>query len=240
MNGIHGNAYNLGNQKSQHRRCWTEHNQSDKNVSMDKPREEFFKKLLEEKGVSQSEAAQTMGMSQANLSKFIRSKPESRSKFIYEIADYFGLTPQECLEGRRISSGKIEKRPRPHKYAVISWVHAGELHEIEEHIPGQFVEDVVYTVKDYGEKVIALKVVGDSMEPEFHSGETIIVSGESTWKSGDYVVARNMHTNVATFKKYVYESGKHLLLPLNKQYDKIEMSHEWMILGKVRQASREY
>lgn len=241
MNSIHAISYNLGDRECQHGGYWTEHNPSDKKGDMDKPREEFFKKLLEEKGVSQAEAAQAIGMSQANLSKFIHSKPESRSKFIYEISEYFGLTPRECLEGRRLFPEREKTTsPRPHRYSVISWVHAGELHEIEEHISGKIVEDVVYTVKDYGERVIALKVVGDSMEPEFHSGEIIIVSGDSEWKSGDYVVARNINSNVATFKKYVCESGRHLLLPLNRQYDKIEMDHDWTILGKVMQASREY
>ena len=240
MNGVHEIVYNVGNTESQYSGYWTDYNHSDKREDMTS-RQDFFRELLKEKGASQEEAAREIGISQPMLSKFIHFKPGSRSKYITEIAEYFGLTPQECLEGRRLREGEIvEERPRLHRYHVISWVHAGELHEIEERVPSEFIEDTVYTVKDYGERVVALRVVGDSMEPEFHDGETIIVSGDSDWRSGDFVVARNVSTNVATIKKYVFDSGKHLLLPLNRQYDKIEMNHEWVILGKVRQASREY
>ncbi|MHB1240940.1 MAG: S24 family peptidase, partial [Gammaproteobacteria bacterium] len=80
----------------------------------------------------------------------------------------------------------------------------------------------------------ALRVMGDSMEPEFPDGIVIIVEPGGVLQSGSYVVA--MHEGQHIFRQLVIEEGERwLLCPLKEGYPTLEISGSSAIKGVVVQ-----
>lgn len=85
-----------------------------------------------------------------------------------------------------------------------------------------------------GEHNFALRVKGDSMEPEFNDGDILIVSPTAKAGNGDYIVAKNDEEE-ATFKQYKRYDNTRILHPLNPKYIDIipNKDQEYRIVGVV-------
>jgi len=67
----------------------------------------------------------------------------------------------------------------------------------------------------------------------FPEGMVILVAPGFDVESGQYVVAKMVDTNEATFKQFVWDSGRAYLKPLNSAFPTVEVDGEWLIVGKV-------
>ena len=81
----------------------------------------------------------------------------------------------------------------------------------------------------------ALRVLGDSMEPEFKDGSIIIIDSAAAVKSGCYVLA--MVNDEYIFRQLVIEDGRYMLRALNEGYETIEVSGLNAIRGVIVQRS---
>ena len=81
----------------------------------------------------------------------------------------------------------------------------------------------------------ALRVLGDSMEPEFADGCIIIVDPAGYVQGGSYVVARVEGEPI--FRQYWLESDRHWLRPLNPGYPNLEIRDISSIIGVITQRS---
>lgn len=124
---------------------------------------------------------------------------------------------------------------------LISWVRAGDFEEVQDHLqPGEADEWIeVYDTKP-GESAFALRVDGDSMtspypgELSFPEGTIIVVDPLRGAAAGDFVVAKDVHTQRATFKKLTTDGGRWYLKPLNPAYPIIEIDDPSMrVIGRV-------
>ncbi|WP_386696736.1 MULTISPECIES: helix-turn-helix domain-containing protein [unclassified Lonepinella] len=115
---------------------------------------------------------------------------------------------------------------KSNKVPLISYVQAGMWTEVN---LMQDSEDFEYilTDLDVSENAFALKIKGDSMEPDFIEGDTIIVDPKVKPHAGEFVVAKNGEYE-ATFKKYrplqdynEYGNQHFELVALNPDYDKL-------------------
>ena len=79
----------------------------------------------------------------------------------------------------------------------------------------------------------ALRVIGDSMAPEFWDGCIVIVEPRMTARSGQYVVAD--YAGETTFRQYVEENGQRFLKPLNEQYESVQIQGAFSVRGVVIQ-----
>lgn len=80
----------------------------------------------------------------------------------------------------------------------------------------------------------ALRVIGDSMTPEFEDGHVIIVEPALSAESGRFVVAD--YEGETHFRQYVVEQGRRYLKALNASYPPIEIaSANFRIRGLVVQ-----
>lgn len=109
---------------------------------------------------------------------------------------------------------------------LISFVQAGLWREaVDSHAPGAG-DEYLLTETPLGPHAFALTVRGESMQPEFREGDTIIVDPDVKPMPGDFVVAKN-DENEATFKKYrprgINEHGQTVieLVPLNEDFPKL-------------------
>lgn len=82
-----------------------------------------------------------------------------------------------------------------------------------------------------GSEPYALRVLGDSMEPEFKEGEVIVIEPQVTAEDGAYVIA--LHDNGYTFRQLSRENDRWYLKPLNKRYPTVELRNEDSIKGRI-------
>lgn len=121
---------------------------------------------------------------------------------------------------------------------LISWVQAGEYAEIIDHLaPGE--GERIETTVPIKAHTYALRVSGDSMEPEFPEGCIIIVEPEMEPRHGDYVIVRN-GSNEATFKQLIQDGADCYLKPINPRYPVKQMPKGAVFCGVVRGMERRF
>jgi SOS-response transcriptional repressor LexA len=79
----------------------------------------------------------------------------------------------------------------------------------------------------------ALRVVGDSMEPEFADGCVVIIDPGHTPHDGSYVVVE--FAGDIFFRQLVYDGERRFLKPLNPKYGGFELTPPYTIRGGVVQ-----
>ncbi len=84
-----------------------------------------------------------------------------------------------------------------------------------------------------GSEPFALRVLGDSMAPEFEEGTVIIVEPTGILEGGCYVVAD--YNSEYLFRQLMIEKGNCFLKPLNDKYPTVEISSLEAIRGRVIQ-----
>lgn len=79
----------------------------------------------------------------------------------------------------------------------------------------------------------ALRVLGDSMLPEFAEGAVIIIDPAGAIRDGCYVMAE--YNNEYIFRQLRMVDDKLYLQPLNDLYDTVKISSQQMIQGVISQ-----
>lgn len=121
---------------------------------------------------------------------------------------------------------------------LISWVQAGNWAEAIDLLHTGEGERIDTTYKPR-RHTFALRVVNDSMSPEFAEGDIIIVEPDANAENGSYVVVRQ-NGNEATFKQLIKDGNHYYLKPLNKTYPMLEMNDDAVICGVVKEKIKRY
>ena len=79
----------------------------------------------------------------------------------------------------------------------------------------------------------ALRVLGDSMIPEFQHGAVIVVEPVSACEDGAYVVID--YAGETWFRQFVVHDGRKFLRPLNDLYPTVELTQSYQLRGVVVQ-----
>jgi len=192
--------------------------------------------------ISQVELARNVGIKQQSI-QYLCSGKAAGSKHTAKIAQILGVRPQWLATGEGPMQEGEESNVSPGpliqgKVPLISWVRAGEWQEvIDPRIPGD-AEDWIETTVQVRTHTFALRVQGDSMEPDFPEGMLIVVEPELDPQSGDFVVVRN--GNDATFKQLIKDGADWYLKPLNLRYPIKSLESRCKIIGVVREAVRRF
>ncbi len=172
-----------------------------------------------ELGLTQVEAAELAGIRQQSWGSLEDGKTQ-KPRNIIGIAKALQCDPDWLLNG---GAFKTMKEVGTRKIPLISYVQAGALahsRDISDYC-GEF--EYVLTDRDWSEGTFALEIDGDSMEPEFKSGDVIVVDPDIEPYPGEFVVAAN-GDHEATFKKYrptftdMLGKQHFELVPLNDDY----------------------
>jgi len=113
---------------------------------------------------------------------------------------------------------------------LISWVSAGYFCEVIDNFHPGDAEEWISTTVAVSPNSYALRVRGESMEPDFPAGSIIIVDPLREPMPGNYVIAKN--GGEATFKQLTQDGADRYLKPLNPQYP-IKLIDEHMIICGV-------
>ncbi|HEN3601320.1 TPA: helix-turn-helix domain-containing protein [Yersinia enterocolitica] len=188
-----------------------------------------------ELGMTQSQLAEIVGATQQSIVS-VESGITKRPRYLLDLAKALSCDPTWLQDGgafKKVTEINTRKIP------LISYVQAGALaHSLPiDSYDGDF--EYVLTDMDWSENTFALRIEGDSMEPEFKSGDVIVVDPEIPPAPGEFVVAMN-GGEAATFKKYrpigydhhrneIYE-----LVPLNSDYPVLKSTDRTLrILGTM-------
>jgi SOS-response transcriptional repressor LexA len=118
---------------------------------------------------------------------------------------------------------------------VVGLVQAGDFMPGEDGgFPAGAADAFVYTDQQ-ARNLFAVRVVNDSMEPDFREGDVLIVNPNLEAKNGDFVIAKLRADNEVTFKKLVRHDRIIILRPLNSRYQDIVLQDpdEVELVGKV-------
>ncbi|BBT40911.1 LexA family protein [Pseudomonas putida] len=199
--------------------------------------------------ISQAALARACGIKPPSVNDWISGKTKTiEGQNLLLAAEFLGVLPKWLATGRgpiRKAAGLAEgsnvevalQPTRSFSYPEISWVQAGAAREAVEMgnvaLCPQHTSDVWA-----GEDAFWLKVSGDSMtpasgSPSFPEGFLILIAPDIEPRPGQFVVARMISTNEATFKQLVRDAGELYLKPLNTSYPTKLVDDTWEIVGTV-------
>lgn len=189
---------------------------------------ERMKALREQRGWSQAQLAEAVGISQVSIAKIEKG---GDTKHGAKIAAALGTTAEELagMKPLRIHqvmmpmTGHFSDRPTPKLVPLISSVQAGNWSEIVNTFRPGDAEDWLPCPVRHGETTFCLRVEGESMSnpgarPTYEPGDIIFVDPGRMAQPGDRVVVRLESQEQATFKQYLEEDGRKFLRALNPDW----------------------
>lgn len=100
--------------------------------------------------------------------------------------------------------------------------------------------EVALLKKTEEKNLFALRVKGDSMEPEFQEGDIIIINPHAEVLPNDFAIFKNGEEE-ATFKQLKKYAAQWVLHPLNPKHPDIEVKKgEFKIIGRVMKKEKAY
>lgn len=198
---------------------------------------EYLKQKREEREMSLREAAATSGMSHGHIKNIEDGLKIPTFDKLMSLVKAYHVDMQEFLRetGYLPTNAVPTVLPKTRPVPLVSWVIAGKWETVCDSFQPWDADEWIETEIN-GANVFALTVKGDSMEPEFQEGDTIIVNPHIKPEHGDYVVVKN-DEDAATFKQLKKYGKTRVLHPLNPKYEDIELSEtvQYKIVGKVVQ-----
>lgn len=197
------------------------------------------------RGWSEGELARQANVTQPTVHRIISGESRSpRRDNVEKIAKALRVSSKWLWDGGSVedrASVDLNVEPvasptRYHEYPEISWVQAGMPMEVEE------LANVANCERHpsdawAGPRGFWLKVRGPSMTSQggisFIEGMVILVAPDFDIETGNYVVAKMTDTDEATFKQFIWDSGRAYLKPLNPAFPTVEVDDTWVIVGKV-------
>ncbi|WP_130470163.1 LexA family protein [Candidatus Magnetaquicoccus inordinatus] len=154
-----------------------------------------------------------------------------------------GATPgmNQAEFAKAAEDGEIYRAPLFARLPLISWDDASRsCEEAADSFHPKAVEAWIPVAPRSSEKTFALRVPDDSMEPEFHEGEIIIVDPTMPGKHNQFLIARMEGDSLATFKQLIVVGNRTYLKPLNSRYPLIEIHETLRVCGVVVGKYKEY
>jgi SOS-response transcriptional repressor LexA len=188
-----------------------------------------IRELRKERKLTQQQVADAIGISRVAVSKWESGETKDLKRdSLIGLSALFGVSLNELLDAESLVKEEpnvtygIKLHSDRRGYPIISPVQAGHWREIVDTFPRGGADEYILASNTYSAHTFALRITGNSMEPEFKEGDVVVIDPDVRPSPGDYVVAKN-HDEAATFKKYrprgimdgqeVFE-----LVPLNEDY----------------------
>ncbi|MGA2192524.1 MAG: S24 family peptidase [Nitrospirota bacterium] len=205
-----------------------------------------IKDAINRKGFSTvKECAQTLGLPYELLRKVVGEDHIPKDEQLLVYARKLGIEPKELLftayhqkapgEFKEYFEKRVvrETAVSYNKIPVLNWLQAGGFGSGTGEHPYPGAADVYIETDIQGKYLFALKVKGDSMEPLFFEGETLIIDPEVQPQPGDYAIIRKDGAEEAFFKQLKKYRGVWVMHPLNAKYEDQEMTKDMRVIGKV-------
>ena len=164
--------------------------------------------------------------SQTTVSRWESGKQAPGTAHLSQLADLAGETVESFSNGENHSPGMRGAVP------VIDRITAGGWSEIVDPYPPGAADEYLTPEVPVSAHAFGLVIDGNSMEPEFKTGDKVIIDPAIPPRPSDYVVAKREMDEEATFKKYRLrgqdDRGNDIieLAPLNLDFPTIMMDEK--------------
>lgn len=168
-----------------------------------------LKELRKSRGLTQTDVAKYIGISQNNYSYWENGKVKIDTGSMQKLADFFGVTVDYILGNDTIPPYKNIYPLTPYIHLpIFGEIHAGTPINTDQGETGEWdFADV-----EYGDgKHFMLRVSGDSMTPTIPDGSIAIIRQQDYADKGQ-VVAFALNGDEATLKRYYPQSNGNILL----------------------------
>ncbi|MCI6511910.1 MAG: helix-turn-helix domain-containing protein [Coprococcus catus] len=205
----------------------------------------ILKALRKAKGLTQDELAKRLEISRSTIGMYEKGAREPDFETLTLIADYFNVDV-DFLLGRTNKTTYIPHAAPVTKKGttikILGHVAAG--------IPIEAIEDVIDEEEIPEElaktgEFFGLKINGNSMEPDIHDGDTVIVRKQDDAESDEIVIAL-VNGNDGVCKRLKKYADSIALISLNPSYEPMFFSQEEIdnkpvrIVGKVVELRRKF
>lgn len=192
-----------------------------------------LKKAMSDKQMKQVDLCNKTGIDKALISNYLSGKYKAKQDKLHKLAialdvsegwlmgydvdmDREWFEEKEPSEISIDSARYIETTTKTIKIPVLGKVPAGVPIEAIQDILGY--EEIPASMLKSGNNYFALKIDGDSMYPDYKTGDIIIIKQQSDCNSGDDCVVM-VNGDDATFKRVIKQEKSIILKPLNNNYE---------------------
>ncbi|WP_233681890.1 LexA family protein [Macrococcoides caseolyticum] len=194
-----------------------------------------IKSLLDRKGVTQTNMAHDLNISESTVSSWLSGTKYPRRDKIELMADYFNVVPSEITDEQRDNRIYAESIP------VLGRISAGiPLYSEQQILRYSFIPSHINKI---GKELFYLEVTGDSMDKEFPEGSEVLVDANATVENGQIAVVQ-INGYDATVKKVRYDGDNIILLPMSNNEIHLPQIYskddEVLIIGRVIGMFKEY
>ena len=182
-----------------------------------------IKKRRKELGLTLAELADMVGLRDATIQRYESGEiPNIKKETVMKLAKAL-----KCSPGYIMGWTDREEEASP----LMSFIKVPVLGLIPAGVPVEAVEDILgyeelpssYARGD--EKYFALRLKGNSMYPEYHSGDVVILKQQDTCNTNEDCAVL-IGSGDATFKRVVRQKNGIMLKPLNPAYDTLFYTNE--------------
>ncbi len=175
-----------------------------------------LKERMQELGLKPSDLAKAIKASKSSVSQWLNMGVEPSAKYIPALCKELGVTPDWIVSGARGTReekalyqvrGKVDLKQVP----VISWVAAGSWCDSPDPFEPGDADEWVPCPFEFGEGSFCLRVIGDSMWPDYREGELILVDPTVRAEHNDDVIARTPDSKYAFKRLQITPEGNYLL-----------------------------
>lgn len=199
---------------------------------------ERLRALRISKGLSQQEIGGFFQppLSRASISKWESDGSKPELDRLEVLARRLGTSIEYITTGRDAKQSNISNGQKARMIPVVSWVAAGNWTECKQVVDSD-IEEWIPAISDMQEGIVAFKVKGLSMSPDYPPDSYIYVDrgyDVSMLSNGDPVVM--VCADDATFKIFVNENGDKRLEPINTDGhwpSRIEINASCRLIGLV-------
>lgn len=207
-----------------------------------------LKTAMNIRGIKASELSEKAHIPKSAISQYLSGLYEAKQKTIFKLATALNIS-EAWLMGLDVPMEKnfddnIQGKEKETNSAIV-FVYG----TIPAGIPMECIEDIIDTEEipsdmlKGGKQYFGLKVKGNSMEPEYLDGDTLILEKADDCENGDDAVIM-VNGNDGTFKRVFKNENGVILQPLNPTYSPMVYSNEQIenlpvkIIGIVEEIRR--
>lgn len=197
----------------------------------------YLKKIRESEEISLREVEKLTGVGYSHLSMIENGKRNVTPALLKNLSRIYGIDYIDLYEKAGYldlaESEKLKNNEKNNSAVVLVYgtIPAG--------IPMECIEDIIDTEEisadmlKGGKQYFGLRVKGNSMEPEYLDGDTLILEKVDDCESGDDCVVM-VNGNDGTFKRVFKNENGIILQPLNPSYSPIIYTNEQIETLPVR------
>jgi len=195
-------------------------------------------------GMTENELATTIGVPPHVLADALADKDPEDPVIWEKFASHFHMHVDFLQTGKpAFSSAMLALSGTTYQSPAgdMRWIPLLNWHQVSQMVTstdlpeGIRTKATLETTNISGTRTFAMKVPDDSMTPLFSAGEIFFVNPESTWKPGDFVIAKrpDRHSEAILLRQVTSIGSQWMLHPLNRKYEDLPLTTPDEVWGKV-------